>query len=65
MVSASAGFVALHTTKGGEQEVRLPGVYDVVDLRSGEVVYKQSDTIRMDVAAPARRMFALRPYAAR
>jgi hypothetical protein len=60
VISASSDFVGLHTTKSGEHVIHLPRVCNVLDPHTGEVLDAATDTIRLDLSAPATRLFRLR-----
>ena len=56
-VFASKDIVSIHTAGGGHKTIHLPKVADVVEIYSGEVVARQTDTFEFDMAPFDTRVF--------
>ena len=48
---ANRGIVALHASEAGEKEIRLPKKSKVSDLLTGEVIAKDTNIIKLNIAA--------------
>ena len=56
-VFASKDIVSIHTAGGGHKTIHLPKVADVVEIYSGKVVARQTDTFEFDMAPFETRVF--------
>ena len=58
---ANKSMVALHSLRGGEKRIALPGTFDVRDVISGEQYAQGTSEIRFDLDPPETRVFLLEP----
>ena len=56
-VFASKDIVSIHAAGSGHKTIHLPKIADVVDIYSGEVVARQTDTFEFDMAPFETRIF--------
>lgn len=59
VLHANDGFVMLHTASAGEKTIRLPARADVVEVYTGQVLFRGVDSFRIREAAQTTRVFYL------
>jgi len=58
---ANQHYVALHTAKGGIKRIELPGISDVRDAFSGEMIARSASGFDVAVGAHSTRLFRITP----
>ncbi len=58
---ANQHYVAVNTAKGGEKKIELPGIFNVRDAFSGELIARSSSGFAVAVNSHSTRLFRLEP----